>query len=155
WEWHYLRRMFRLRELATLDGHADSVLAVAFSPDGSRIASGSADNTVKVWDRHSQREVFTLSGHVAAVTAVAFTPSGRQLASGSADGRVCVWDVVRGEKVLTWRGHPAAVTGLAFNPDGKRLASTGRGESSTGELKLWDAGKGTALASKILHGPLD
>ncbi|HMF12828.1 MAG TPA: serine/threonine-protein kinase, partial [Gemmataceae bacterium] len=154
WEWHYLRRMFRLRELATLDGHADSVLAVAFSPDGSRIASGSADRTVKVWDRHSQREVFTLSGHAAAVTAVAFSPNGRQLASGSADGNVCVWDVIRGEQVLTWQGHAAAVTGLAFDPDGKRLASTGREESSSGELKLWDAGKGIALASKTWHAPL-
>jgi WD40 repeat protein/tRNA A-37 threonylcarbamoyl transferase component Bud32 len=154
WEWHYLRRLFQVRQLATLHGHADSVLAVAFSPDGSRIASASADGMVKVWDRQSLREVLTLPGHGAAVAVVAFSPDGRQLASGSADGNVRVWEVVRGENVLMWRGHAAAVTGLAFDPDGKRLASTGRGESSLGELKLWDAGKGTALASKTWHTPL-
>jgi WD40 repeat protein/tRNA A-37 threonylcarbamoyl transferase component Bud32 len=153
WEWHYLRRLFQIRQLATLSGHDDSVLAVALSPDGSRIASGSADRTVKVWDRRSQREVLTLRGHTADVTALAFSPDGNRLASGSADGNVRIWDVVRGQNVLTWRGHAAAVTGLAFDPEGKRLASTSREELS-GELKLWDADKGTALASKTWHTPL-
>jgi eukaryotic-like serine/threonine-protein kinase len=154
WEWHYLRRLFGVRQLATMYGHADSVLAVAFSSDGSRVASGSADSTVKVWDRQSQSEVFTLRGHATAVKAVAFSPDGRQLASGSADGRLRIWDVSRGEHVFTWRGHAAAVTGLAFDPDGKRLVSTGGGESLPGELKLWDASKGAALASKTSHTPL-
>jgi eukaryotic-like serine/threonine-protein kinase len=154
WEWHYLRRLFRVRQLATLHGHANSVAAVAFSLDGSRIASGSADSTVKVWDRESQREVLTLRGHAAAVTAVAFSPDGRQLATGSADGDVRVWDFVRGDTLLTWRAHACALTSLAYDRNGKHLVSTGRGESSLGELKLWDAGKGAALASKTWHIPL-
>jgi WD40 repeat protein/tRNA A-37 threonylcarbamoyl transferase component Bud32 len=154
WEWHYLRRLFHVRQLGTLHGHADGVLAVAFSPDGARIASASADSTIKVWDRSSQKEVFTLRGHAAAVTAVAFSPDGLRLASGSADGDVRIWDVVRGENLFRWKGHTAAVTGLAFDPDGERLVSTGSGESSSGELKLWDASKGAALASKTWHTPL-
>jgi WD40 repeat protein/tRNA A-37 threonylcarbamoyl transferase component Bud32 len=154
WEWHYLRRLFRIRQLGTLYGHADSVLAVAFSNDGSRIASSSADGVVKVWDRHSQREMHTLRGHTAAVKIVAFSPDGRRLASGGDDGYVRVWDVDRGENVLKWCGHAAGVTGLAFDPDGNRLASTGKGDSSLGELKLWDAGKGAALATKTWHTAL-
>jgi WD40 repeat protein/tRNA A-37 threonylcarbamoyl transferase component Bud32 len=147
WEWHYLQRLFRVRQLATLDGHAGEVLAVAFNPDGSRFASASADGDVKVWDRRGLGEVFTLRGHAAAVTAVVFSPDDRRLASGDADGIVRVWDVDSGEILVSWRAH-AAVTGLAFDPDGGHLASTGRGERSGGELKLWDATTGKTLAGK-------
>jgi WD40 repeat protein len=147
WEWHYLRRLFQVRQLATLDGHGE-VLAVAFSPDGSRFASAGAGGNVKVWDRQSLQEVFTLRGHAAAVTAVVFSSDGRRLASGSADGSVRVWDATGGVSVLTWPAH-AAVTGLSFDPAGRRLASTGRGERPLeGELKLWDATTGKALAGK-------
>jgi WD40 repeat protein/tRNA A-37 threonylcarbamoyl transferase component Bud32 len=154
WEWHYLCRLFRIRQLATLHGHTNGVLAVAFSPDGSRIASGSADCNVKVWDRQMQREIVTLRGHAAAVTAVAFSRDGLRLASGSADGDVRVWDVVRGDVQLLWRGHSAAVSSLAYDPDARHLVSTARGELSLGELKLWDAGTGAALASKTWHTSL-
>src|SRR5262249_45570537 len=51
WEWHYLRRLSRVRQLATLEGHTDRVLAVAFSPDGARVASAGAGGDVLVWDR--------------------------------------------------------------------------------------------------------
>ncbi|HEY7314353.1 MAG TPA: protein kinase [Gemmataceae bacterium] len=145
WEWHYLQRLFQVHQLATLDGHAAEVLAVAFNPDGSRFASADADGVVKVWVRRALREIFTLRGHTAAVTTVVFSSDGRRLASGSADGMVRVWDAVRGEMVVEWRAH-TAVTGLAFDPSRGRLASTGKGKRSPdGELKLWDATTGKAL----------
>src|SRR5262249_14661014 len=72
WEWHYLRRLFRVRQLATLSGHEDAVLAVAFSPDGSRIVSAGAEGAVNVWDRQSLQAVLTFPGHAAAGTAGAF-----------------------------------------------------------------------------------
>jgi WD40 repeat protein/tRNA A-37 threonylcarbamoyl transferase component Bud32 len=147
WEWHYLQRLFQVRQLATLDGHVGEVLAVAFNPDGSRFASAGAEGDVKVWDRQGLQEVFTLRGHAAAVTVVVFSPDGRRLASGDADGIVRVWDAASGEIVVSWQAH-TAVTGLAFDPAGRRLASTGRGEPAPGELKLWDATTGKALASK-------
>jgi WD40 repeat protein/tRNA A-37 threonylcarbamoyl transferase component Bud32 len=151
WEWHYLRRLFGARQLATLEGHADGVLAVAFSPDGTHVASAGADGIVKVWDRGALREALTLRGHGAAVNTVAFSPDGRRLASGSADGIVRVWDAVSGAGVAAFRGHAAGVSGLAFDPTSGRLASTGRGEGQEdlpkGELKLWDPAEGKALVT--------
>jgi WD40 repeat protein/tRNA A-37 threonylcarbamoyl transferase component Bud32 len=147
WEWHYLRRLFRARQLATVNGHDRGVLAVAFSPDGTRIASAGADGVVTVRDRRALREALTLQGPAAEVRALAFSPDGRRLAGGSADGTVHVWDTAGGKEVAAWRGHAAAITGLAFDRDGRRLASTG-GRLSSGELKLWDPTDGKALAGR-------
>src|SRR5262245_10016191 len=73
WEWHYLRRLFRARHLATLTGHVGAVNGVAFSADGQRLASAGADGTVRVWDRQTGKVVQTLHGHEGAVFAVAFS----------------------------------------------------------------------------------
>jgi eukaryotic-like serine/threonine-protein kinase len=147
WEWHYLRRLFRVRQLATLGGHPGGVRALAFSPDGARVASAGADGLVKVWDRRSLREALTLRGHRSPVAAVAFSPDGRHLASGDDAGTIRVWDIAGGGVVAWWRGHAAGVTGLAFDPGGRRLASTAGGESARGELKLWGATTGEALTT--------
>jgi WD40 repeat protein len=156
WEWHYLRRLFRVRQLATLDGHPGGVLAVAFSPDGARVASAGADGLVKVWDRRSLQGALTLRGHRGPVTAVAFSPDGRRLASGDTAGTIRVWGLAGGGVVAWWRGHPAGVTGLAFDSSGRHLASTGgREELPQGELKLWGATTGEALAGQTqLLSPL-
>src|SRR5262249_59107989 len=80
WEWHYLGRLFRVRQLATRDGHAKGVLAVAFSPDGARVASAGADGIVKVWHRRGLPPAPTLRGHTPPRTAGVFSPGRRALA---------------------------------------------------------------------------
>jgi WD40 repeat protein len=82
----------RDNEPRTLKGHIGWVLSVAFSPDGSRLASGSSDRTIKVWDTASGQELRTLKGHSSQVQSVAFSPDGSRLASGSDDQTIHVWD---------------------------------------------------------------
>jgi WD40 repeat protein len=108
----------------TLSGHAGIVYGVAFSPDG-RLASASADQTVKVWDGVTGQEVFTLRGHTDKVLCVAFSADGRYLASGGLDRVVRLWDAATGRKVLTRDGFPGPVRTLAFSPDSKHLAICG------------------------------
>jgi len=78
---------------------------VAFSPDGSLLASGSVDNTIKLWDVESRQLVATLTGHASYVNSVAFSPDGSLLASGSYDKSIKLWDVSTKQLVATLTGH--------------------------------------------------
>ncbi|MBI4747715.1 MAG: ankyrin repeat domain-containing protein, partial [Acidobacteria bacterium] len=117
----------------TLTGHTDSVFSVAFSPDGNRLATGSLDNTVKVWDVATWQAVATLTGHTDFVSSVTFSPDGNRLATGSLDNTVKVWDVATWQAVATLTGHTDSVFSVAFSPDGNRLA-TGSWDNT---VKVW------------------
>jgi WD40 repeat protein len=126
------------RELSTLKGHTGEVWSVAYGPEGTRLASGSHDQTVKIWDAATGQELRTLKGHTEGVTSVAFSPDGSRVASGSWDHTVKVWDAVSGQELHTLKGHTARVWGVAFSPDGSRLASGGDDHT----IIIWDAASG-------------
>jgi WD40 repeat protein/serine/threonine protein kinase len=117
-------------------GHrAGPIKGLAFSPDGRRLASGSWDRTLRIWDVASGQPVHTLLAHAQPILGLAYSSDGRWLATASYDQTVKVWDAVRGEEIRTLHGHASRVQSVAFSPDGRHLASA----SNDGTVRLWDA----------------
>lgn len=83
-------------EVSDLPGHTASVTSIAYSPDGKLFASGSEDQTIRLWETQSQESLHVLEGHTNTVTSIAFSPNGEELASGSYDGTVQFWKVETG-----------------------------------------------------------
>jgi WD40 repeat protein len=131
----------------TMGGHTGWVLSVAFSPESDIIASGSADNTVKLWDITMGSCILTLRGHARDVYSVAFSSDGTKLASGSEDNTVKIWDVKQGSCVHTCEGHDAWVHAVAFSPDGKSVAS-GAGDN---RCRIWDVDSGVCVDELTGH----
>jgi tRNA A-37 threonylcarbamoyl transferase component Bud32 len=120
WEWRYLKRQVE-GSLFTLYGHTGQVESVAYSPEGARLASGSWDGTVKVWDARTGLELLTLQGHTERVTSVAFSPDGARLVSTDQRGKQFSWDARTGERLPEVPALPAQPE-TARSPDGRTFA---------------------------------
>ena len=118
--------------IKTFNRHSKTVRSVSCSPDGQRIASGSDDKTVKLWDVSSGELMKTLK-HSDVVNSVSFSPDGKHVASGSDDKTVKVWSVESGECVTTFEGHSGWVTSVSFSADGASIVS-GSGDNT---VKVW------------------
>src|SRR6185436_11268748 len=120
-------------ELVLQTGHTGPVNALALSPDGRFLVSGSEDLTLKIWDTATGNVLRTLSGHDQPVLAADISPDGRLIASGSADQTVRLWDVVTGQssRVAT---HTSAVKNVVFSHDGRQLISLGNNEVKVSDV---------------------
>ena len=119
-----------------VEGHTGRVTSLAFKPNSYLLASGSYDNTIRIWNvgNNNRHHVRTLRGHTNWVISVAWSPDGRTLASASVDGTVRLWNPNNGINFAVLRGHTAGVTSVAWSPDGRILASG----STDYTVRLWN-----------------
>ncbi|MEH1919359.1 trypsin-like peptidase domain-containing protein [Nostoc sp.] len=131
----------------TLNGHSESVYSVAISPDGRTLASGSYDDTIKIWNISTGQEIRTLNGHSGSVNSVAFSPDGRTLASGS-DETIKIWNIATGQEIRTLNGHSSSsIRSVAISPDGRTLASSSYDET----IKIWNIATGQEIRTLTGH----
>ncbi|KJE92636.1 NLE1 protein [Capsaspora owczarzaki ATCC 30864] len=136
--------VFRVRAVtrctSSMPGHSDSVTTVAFSPDGTRLASGSGDTTVRFWDVRTQTPEHTCTGHKHWVLAIAWSPDGKHVATADKNSQIYVWDAENGKaKCGPMTGHSSWVNWISWepvhlNPECRRFATA----SKDGTVKIWD-----------------
>jgi WD40 repeat protein len=140
WEWSCLDRLCRA-DAQVLRGHANTVVALVFSPDGRSLASCGFDGSTRVWDLATGRVRLTYTGHEAMVYHLAFSPDGRRIASAGWDGTVRIWRADTGETLQILRGLGEHVNRVAFTPDGRRLLTLDQDKA----LRLWELADGREL----------
>jgi WD40 repeat protein len=153
--------------LQTLEGNSHSVNSVAYSPDGQTLASGgsisyqelirlkyspdlasgSYDQSIKLWNVKTGNLLQTLEGHSSWVNSVAYSPDGQTVASGSRDSTIKLWNVKTGKLLQTLEGHSSSVKSVAYSPDGQTLASGSYDQS----IKLWNVKTGNLLQTLEGH----
>lgn len=133
-----VKRVDTGRTTATLLGHDGPITALAFSPDGARLVSGSVDRTARVWTLADAVQQAAFIGHAAEIRAVAFHPGNELVGSGDVAAAVRLWKAADGAEVRGLGGHAGAVVGLAFAAGGSRLVSA----SADKTVRSWNHADG-------------
>ncbi|MEH1842672.1 MAG: serine/threonine-protein kinase [Nostoc sp.] len=131
----------------TLQGHENSVLSVAISPDGKTIASSGSDRTIKLWNLATGKQISSLDGHSQQINVVAISPDGKTLVSGSDDNTIKVWNLVKRKQIRTLTGHSDSVHALAISADSETLVSG----SDDNTIKIWDLATGEQIRTLTGH----
>lgn len=122
-------------------GHYESVKAVAFTPDGKYLLSGSRDKTIKLWELSSGHEIRSYFGHKSTINDLVITPDGKHFVSSSADYTAKLWEIATGKLIRTFIGHTDYMTSVAVSPNGKYLLTAG----FDWEAILWDINTGKEI----------
>ncbi len=141
----YIWDLSTAKVIDTLCGHDYEIRSVAWSPDGSRIASGSYE-TIKIWDAKTGSEIITLNDIYGNEFSVAWSPDCSRIASGSRE-TIKIWDAKTGAELMTLKGHNSNVCSVAWSSDGSRIASG----SYDSTVKIWDAKTGTEIMTLMGH----
>lgn len=112
----WVAKLFKIRK-------DSDILSLTFSPDGKKLATGSMDTAVQLWDAVKNKKLKSFQGHTGWVTAIEISEDGKCLASGDTDSVVRIWDTNKGSELALLQGHRNCILSLAFTPDGKTLAS--------------------------------
>jgi WD40 repeat protein/tRNA A-37 threonylcarbamoyl transferase component Bud32 len=140
WEWRYVHRLCH-SDVLTLGTRLCSVSSAAFSPDGTRVVTGGADETARVWDARTGAEMLAFKGHKTSVGPASFSPDGSRVVTGSYDLTAKVWDAKTGTEIFTLAGHTGAVYAASFSPDGARVVTGSEDHTA----RVWDAKTGALV----------
>lgn len=138
---------YKTVKITNLQAHAKSTLAVAYSPNGKYLATGSLDETIYLWDTNNYKVTDTLKGHGGNIYCVTFSPDGKFLASASNDNTVRLWDLKDGKQNRVFRGHENGVFSVGFSADGNYLVSG----SIDGNVIVWEVCNGEQLVKLSGH----
>jgi serine/threonine protein kinase len=131
----------------TLQGHENSVLSVAISPDGKTIASSGSNSTIKLWNLATGKEISSLNAYSRQVNTVVISPNGKTLVSASDDSTIKVWNLATGKQIRTLTGHSDSVHALAISADSETLISG----SDDNTIKIWDLATGEQIRTLVGH----
>ncbi|MDZ8138382.1 MAG: serine/threonine-protein kinase [Nostoc sp. DedQUE04] len=131
----------------TLQGHENSVLSVAISPDGKTIASSGDDGTIKLWNLATGKLIASLKGHFQQVNVVVISPDGKLLVSASDDNTIKIWNLATRKQIRTLIGHSDSVHALAISADSETLVSA----SDDNTIKIWDLATGEQIRTLAGH----
>jgi WD40 repeat protein/serine/threonine protein kinase len=125
---------------SVVQGHTRKITALALSPDGSLLVTGSEDTLILLWNSAGE-QIGQLVGHRGPITDMAFSPDGTMLLSGGTDAGLILWDILAQQEIRRFAGHRNVITSVDFSPDGNRIVSS----SGDGQIILWELNTGEEI----------